>query len=206
MGAFAMDPFKFSWAICCSPWGAMGLFYAWEGTLRYANGVARVNLLLNRVSPWMDVNSYLPFEGKVILRNKEAKEAFVRIPLWTHVDKVACNINGKTVQPEWFGRYLHIENLKSDDVVTIEFPMEQWTERWTTDETLLSGMPGWPGKVTRNYTFKGNTLVEISPPVPTWPLDKGNWWLYQNRAGKYRFTKAPLNEVTRFVTPRCLRW
>jgi len=67
-------------------------------------------------------------------------------------------------------------------VVTIEFPMKQRTERWTTDETILSGMPGWPGKVTRNFTFKGNTLVEISPPVPTWPLDQGNWWLYQNRA------------------------
>ncbi|MBI4531458.1 MAG: hypothetical protein HY709_08025, partial [Candidatus Latescibacteria bacterium] len=52
--------------LCCSPHGSMGLFYAWEGSLRYAAGVAYVNLLLNRASPWMDVDSYLPYQGKVV--------------------------------------------------------------------------------------------------------------------------------------------
>jgi len=206
MGAFAMDPFKFTWALCCSPWGAMGLFYAWEGALRYVNGIVRVNLLLNRASPWMDVHSYLPYEGKVVLINKSAREAFVRIPLWVRNTEVSCRINGKTVSQEWFGRYLHIDGLKGDNVVTIEFPMEERVERWTTDETVLPITPGWPGKVTRNYRFKGNTLVQVSPALPTWPLDQGEWWLYRNRASKYQLSKAPESEVKRFATSLCLRW
>ena len=206
MGAFAMDPLKFSWALCCSPWGAIGMFYAWHGTLRYANGIARVNLLLNRASPWMDIDSYLPFEGKVVLRNKAAREAFVRIPLWVEKKSVSYHLDGKVGTPEWFGNYLRIEGLKAGDTVTIEFPVAERTERWTTDETLSAEMPGWPGKATRNFRFRGNTLVEISPPVPTWPNNKGNWWLYQGRAQKYQVSKAPMIEVKRFSTPLSFKW
>ena len=206
MGAFAADQFKSYWALCCSPWGAMGMFYAWEGTLRYADGTARINLLLNRASPCMDVDSYLPYEGKVVLRNKTAREVLVRIPLWIDKKAVGCRLGSKTKSPEWIGNYLRIQGLKAGDVVTIEFPVAERTERWTTDETIVAFLPGWPGKVTRNFRFRGNTLVEITPPVPTWPLNKGNWWLYQDRARKYRASKASMIEVTRFTTPLSLRW
>ncbi|MRR32874.1 hypothetical protein EG834_21650, partial [bacterium] len=39
-GAFSSSIFKNSWAMCCSPHGSMGLFYAWDGTLRYSDGTA----------------------------------------------------------------------------------------------------------------------------------------------------------------------
>ena len=38
------------------------------------DGHAQVNLLLNRASPWLDVDSYLPYEGKVVIHNKTAQE------------------------------------------------------------------------------------------------------------------------------------
>lgn len=56
--------------------------------LRRDIGVAQVNLLLNRAFPWMDIDSHLPYEGKVVLRNKAAQEAFVRIPLWADEEAV----------------------------------------------------------------------------------------------------------------------
>ncbi len=74
------------------------------------------------------------------------------------------------------------------------------------DETLSAEMPGWPGKATRNFRFRGNTLCEISPPVPTWPDNKGNWWLYQGRAQKYQVSNAPMIEVKRFSTPLSFKW
>lgn len=206
MGAFSMDPFKTAWALCCSPWGVKGLYYAWEGTLRYAHGVARINLLLNRASPWVDIDSFIPYEGKVVLRNKVAREAFVRIPLWVDKKTVGCEMGGKRVSPEWFGRYLRIEHLKAGDMVTIEFPMEERTELRATEETLLDGLPGWPGNVTRTFVFKGNTLTKISPPISSWPLNQEDWYLYQGRAQKYRADHAPMIEVKRFVTPLHLEW
>lgn len=206
MGAFSVDPFKSSWALCCSPWGVMGLYYAWEGTLRYAHGVARINLLLNRSSPWLDIDSHLPYEGKVMLRNKAAREAFVRIPLWVDAKAVGCELGGRKVSAKWFGRYLHIEHLKAGDIVTIAFPICERTELRTTDESLLAERPGWPGKVTRALVYKGNTLISITPPIPGYPLKQQEWHLYQGRAQKYRAGKAPAIEVERFVTPLHLQW
>ena len=37
VGAYSnhVAPYKTSTSLCCSPHGNMGLFYAWDGTLRY---------------------------------------------------------------------------------------------------------------------------------------------------------------------------
>ncbi len=201
IGAFSIQypPYKTGWALCCSPQGNMGLFYAWNGTLRYADGVARINLLLNRASPWMDIDSSIPYEGKVVLRNKTAREAFVRIPLYVNKSTVNCRIGDRMVRPEWFGRYLRIENLKAGDVVTIEFPLEEWIERWTAppNANYTSHLPG--GTI---YTckFRGNTLIELSPPLLP------GTWLYQGRAEKYKAAKAPMKKVTRYVSPGLIKW
>ena len=59
------------------------------------DGVAQVNLLLNRASPWLDVDSCLPYEGKVVIRNKTAKRLYVRIPLWVNKREVQCHVKGR---------------------------------------------------------------------------------------------------------------
>ena len=100
MGAFAGDPFKKVWGECCATHGNMGLFYAWDAALRRLdNGVIQVNLLLNRASPWLDVESYLPYEGKVVLRNKTAREVWVRLPLWVEKSSVKTSLADRPVKP-----------------------------------------------------------------------------------------------------------
>ncbi|MBI2843827.1 MAG: AGE family epimerase/isomerase [Armatimonadetes bacterium] len=203
MGGFTMSylPYKTGWALCCSPWGNKGIFYAWDATLRYADGVARVNLLLNRASPWMDIDSYIPYEGKVVLRNKKSKEVFVRIPLYAEKNTVVCRIGDRKVKPEWFGRYLVIKNLKAGDVVTIEFPLEEKIERWTSPPPAY----GWPtlplpSGVIYTCRFKGNALIEISPAL--WPGTR----LYEDRPAKYKSANAPMKKVTRYVSPIVIDW
>ena len=41
-----------------------------------------MNLLLNRASPWVDIDSSLPYEGLVRIRNKVADTVAVRVPGW----------------------------------------------------------------------------------------------------------------------------
>ncbi len=201
VGGYANNdlPFKNSSGLCCCPHGNMGLFYAWDGTLRYSEGRAQVNLLLNRASPWMDIDSYIPYEGKVVLRNKTAREALVRIPLYVNMSAVECRIGDRKVQPEWFGRYLRLGHLKAGDVVTIEFPVEETIEHWTAPPQGPYLLP-LPGGTRYTCKFKGNTLIEISPP-----LAPGSW-LYQQRPQQYRAGQAPIKKVTRFVSPLVLRW
>lgn len=50
--------------------------------LEYDAGKLSVNLLLNRASPWADVDSYIPFEGQADVRIKQACELQVHIPEW----------------------------------------------------------------------------------------------------------------------------
>jgi hypothetical protein len=209
VGAFSnhMMPYKHSTSMCCSSRGEMGLFYVWDGMLQYSEGVAQVNLLLNRASPWIDVDSYLPYEGKVVLKNKGAKTVYVRIPMWVNRTKVSCKVNEKPVPLNWFGNYLYMENLKPKDVLTIEFPMEERIEQWSVAKAYNPNVanPGshvlWVGE-GRTFTcrFRGNTLVEITPD-----LSPGSW-VYKDRPAKYSIKKAPMRKVLRYVSPAVLKW
>ena len=203
MGSFSSSraPLKVNSGMCCCTHGNMGTFYAWDGALRHSNGIARVNLLLNRASPWLDVESCLPFEGKVTLRNKSAREIWARMPLWVVDSLVACRVGDKTARPDRFGRYLRFDHVRSGQAVTIEFPLEERTEHWTAPSQGPPFLMELPKAGTRfTMKFRGNTLVELSPP-----LAPGSW-LYQQRPALYRVRQAPLKEVERYVTPFQLRW
>jgi len=191
MGAIGAGPMKKNWGLCCCSHGNMGLFYAWDGALRYADGVARVNLLLNRASPWLDVDSYLPYEGKVVLKNKQAQEIFLRIPLWLEKKRVECSVDGRSVRPDWFGRYVRLRSLKGRKAITLEFPVEERTEKWTKGD-----------KVDYLLKLKANTVVEIKPEL----LSPGVCPLYAGRGEKYRGNEARRRTVERFATPFVLRW
>jgi len=199
IGGFAMWSSKSRVGLCCGTHGNMGLFYAWEGALRYLDGTARVNLLLNRASQWLDIHSYLPYESKVVIRNKTARELFVRIPLWADRGEVTCLNNGLNTQTAWFGNYLRINDLRPGDEVTIEFPMVETTERWTVHQVQ------WPGnrigeQVTHTCHFRGNTLIEMTPGLSS------DSPLYTGRKTQFSKDETPMKTVTRYASPVSLRW
>jgi hypothetical protein len=136
---------------CCTTNGSTGLYYAWEAIVRCKDDVAQINLLLNRASPWLDVDSYLPYEGKVVVKNKTAKKILLRIPLWVDKKAVEAHVDGTSVKPFWINNYLFFDNVKAKAQITVTFPMVETTEKYT-----LYG---------KEYTchFKGNTLIDISP-------------------------------------------
>jgi hypothetical protein len=195
IGGYAGSPDKTSFALCCSARGNMGLFYAWDGTVRHQDGTAQINLLLNRASPWLDIDSYLPYEGKVVVRNKTAREVFVRIPLWVDRKAVRCTVGPKEASNRWFDNRLRFTELRPGDVLTIRFPMVEKTEEWVVPR--IAGDKG-PEMQVHTCKFKGNTLAEISPPlVPGSPLYQRSYFLKN---------EAPMKKVTRFVSPLTLKW
>jgi hypothetical protein len=204
IGGFSANHLKDAWMGCCSPHGLMGLFYAWDGTLRYSDGIARVNLLLNRASPWLDVDSYLPYEGKVVLKNKQARAAVIRLPLWVDKAAVVCNIGGTPANPEWSGQYARIDHLQPGDNIIISFPMVEWTERLTAPrmERTNEIHPASPKPAEAEpttVTLRGNTIVNLSKPLL-------NTTLFMGRTEKYASNRAPIIKVERFITPLNLKW
>ena len=174
---------------CCSGNLTNALYYAWESITRYKDGVARVNLLLNRASPWLDIDSHLPYEGKVVIKNKRARKMTVRIPRWVDKRAVECAINQTETDMFWVGNTLVFDGLQEKDVVTIEFPMVEQTVKYTH-----------PFDKEYTITFKGNTVVDISPREtnPTaYPI-----YLRDH----YKRDKAPMKKVTHYVSPVVLNW
>jgi hypothetical protein len=138
---------------CCTGNAARNLYWVWDSILTRENDEVRVNLLLNRASPWLDVHSYLPNRGKVVLKIKQAEAVSVRIPEWTDHDKVTCQVNGAERSFSRSGSYIRVGALSADDTVTVEFPM--------VEKTLFELIGDIPYKVT----MRGNTVVDMESTV-----------------------------------------
>jgi hypothetical protein len=202
-------PQALRWTICCSGNCFPALYGAWEGIARYNGGVAQVNLLLNRASPWLDIDSYLPYEGKVVIRNKSAAKLFVRIPRWVDEDTVRVEVNGKRRERFWVGRYLFLEGVRAGDQIRIDFPMvesqETYTLKWKAEDVWMeSTNPGndWKAHDSPDrFTFhlKGNTVVDVTPRTqgPGYPL-----YVRDQLKG----TTAPMKQVMRYVSPVVVKW
>ena len=186
-------------------------FYAvWESIVRCQNGVARINLLLNRASPWLDVDSYLPYEGRVVIRNKTADTMAVRIPAWVDRGQVGCTVDGKDAVVQWLGNYVLLQGLNHQAVVTIYFSMKE-----TTEEYYLTGFSGdWQWYQKKNelphyvFTFKGNTCIKAEFPnrdkFQVMGADREGYHLFQR--DHFKAAKAPMKSATRYVAPRPERY
>lgn len=174
---------------CCAGNGTQALYYAWESAVRYKDGDAWVNLWFNRATPWLDVDSYMPYEGKVVIKNKKAKRLSVRVPGWANKRAVRSHINEQPASPLWVGNYLVFDGLAEKDVVTVAFPMVTETVKYT--------MP-----FDREYTlsFKGNTLIDISPR----DTNPTGYPIYLR--DHYKKATAPMRKVNRYVSDVIMEW
>lgn len=55
----------------------------WDSIVRREGDEVKVELLLNWASQWLDVNSYLSMEGRIVLKIKDAPVLAVRMPEWS---------------------------------------------------------------------------------------------------------------------------
>ena len=186
---------------CCAANGATGLYYAWHGITRFDSGVATVNLFLNRASTWMDVDSYLPYEGKVVLLNKKAHTALVRIPGWIESEAIQCFINGEAVRPGRSGSYLVFQNLDAADTIRLEFPVHERMDSYTLGVDLpddeIVERQNYKGK-EYTVTFRGSTVVDIEPR----DTRAGRYPLY--RRDHLKAGQAPIRRVKRFAADKII--
>ena len=182
---------------CCSGNAPWGLYAAWEGTVRCEDGQnAEVNLLLNHASPWLDVESWLPYEGKVAIRNKTARRISVRPSSWIDRRGLRCDVDGTERDPVRVGPYLLFDDLRPGSIVTMQFPVPEET----TDYTWMARH--WRSEAKVKCTFRGSTLVDISPRDDA----LGSYPIYQRDHLKAA-GPAPMRTVDRYVSERrATRW
>ncbi|MDO8589305.1 MAG: hypothetical protein Q7T82_19960 [Armatimonadota bacterium] len=114
---------------CCSGNCSRALYYVWESIVRRDNGRLKVNLLLNRTSPWADIDSHVPHAGRVDIKIKKPVGSLqVRMNDWIEKDKVKCAVNGRPLPYTWQGAYLTTGPLKPRDEIVLSFPIRERSE------------------------------------------------------------------------------
>jgi hypothetical protein len=146
--------------------------------IRFSGGTLSINLLLNRASPWADVDSYIPYEGRVDVRMKQTCDLEIRIPEWVEQEEISCVVDETPIELAFRGRYAQVGRVEGGGLVTLTFPISE-----RTVETTIGDVP---------YTLiiKGNDVVSIDPP--------GKWCPLYQRA-HYRENQARWVERERFV-------
>ncbi|WNS46663.1 hypothetical protein [Paenibacillus sp. MMS20-IR301] len=168
--------------ICCLGSGTRGLFMGWSNTVTEHNGTVSVNFLLNRGSKWLDVHSYLPHEGKLVLNiHADLPRLLVRIPEWAGFTKIRYTrrLGGAVTEghgreaSRWVNRcFLLLDAAAAGETITITFPLSSRTTLETAvDQSFVT-------------EWLGDDVVSITPQGKTKPL-------YTSRVV---LDKAPLKE------------
>ena len=175
---------------CCTANGSRALYTAWEGITRFSNGVATVNLLLNRAAPWMDIHSYLPFQGKVAIHNKQARAVQVRLPRWIDVAQLACYVNDKAIGLHRVGNNILFDHLAGGEKIRVEFSVPETTEQYTICGTRYT------------VSLRGNTVVDITPRESDDEAAESKYAFFQRE--HLKSGGAPMHKVKRFIASQVL--
>ena len=150
---------------CCTGNGAQALYWAWEAITRRSGTTAEVNLWLNRRSPWLDVSSWLPYSGRLVIENKGMERVAVRIPAWARRSEVRCSIDGQEARPDWVGDRILFASLKGGESLTIEAPVRTERAHYTLANLNARAFGfGQQGADEYDCEFKANTVLSVGTP------------------------------------------
>jgi hypothetical protein len=194
IGGRVQEPMMMS---CCTANANQAFYYAWEAIVRHDSGQAVINLLLSRFSPWLDIASYLPFQGKVVIKNKTARRISVRIPPWVPRRALRCAVDGRPAVPDWIGRCAQFTGLRGGEVLTLEFPLKK-----ETLNLALSSVNG-ADVVKLRAEFKGSTCLSTVSVDENF-VEPVGCKLF-NRP-EYQADQAPMRNVHHRVVQKPIRW
>jgi DUF1680 family protein len=189
VGAFAGWPSANDWgsgmALCCTGNATRALYYVWEHMVGWRDGELCVNLLLNRPSPWADVDSHLPNRGRVDVHLKRPCRLRIRLPSWVAPADVRCTVNGADRRIGWNGRYAVVGSVVPGDTASLAFPIAEHAAEAEVE-----------GRSCR-FSWRGHDVVAVDPPGELIPF-------YQR--DHLRGEDARWRRARRFVSAETLEW
>ncbi|HID95791.1 MAG TPA: hypothetical protein EYP53_07020 [Candidatus Latescibacteria bacterium] len=143
---------------CCSPHMNKGFYLAWSHIITRKPGQLQVNLSLNFNSPWLEICSFRPYQGKIEVILKEDAVLSVRVPDWVDKWKVKVSANGTQVPFGWMGDYVQLGGVRNGQKVTVEYPLRQ---EWIREDV---------GTASFDFKWRGDTVVEVKPKGMVIPI------------------------------------
>jgi len=143
---------------CCLGSGIRGCYLVWDSAIEKRDGEVRVHLSFSRNSPWVEVVSYRPYQGRVDVLAHETTPLAIRIPPWVNKKDIRLSVGGKPVavklSPEG---YVKLKKVRKGKWVRLEYPLRQ-----VTIEEKVNG---------ENFKarWRGDTVVELTPRGKLYP-------------------------------------
>jgi len=190
---------------CCTANGNQGFYYAWEAAIRHDSGTSTVNLFYTRFTPWMDMVSYLPYEGKVTIANKQSKTICIRIPGWVRLSGVCVKVNGNAVTPVYTGRYVLLSWLIGNESIEITFPQPKRSLSITLPDY---NQRRWQGRTRIEANLIGSTCVGFNTQADIRGTEPAMIKLYEHPGHYENFRTGTLvmKEADAYVAPKIIKW
>ena len=203
---------------CCLGNAGRAIYAGFQSIVSKQGDMYKVNLPINRSTKQLDVDSYLPWEGKVVVNVKEPVKLAVRMPEFVSLENVVAKVNGQQVDRSgyWTGRYVDFR-CEVGDSVELLFPVPEYSQEFalpgrpdlvlkhsvvdedsgggldvprSTKETPAAAVDEIMKPVRYKLTYRGNTVVDIAPKGTIYPLYERD----QMRRGQ-----APMAPYNRYV-------
>jgi hypothetical protein len=189
---------------CCTGNGSQALYYAWDGIVRQSGDGADVNLWLNRRTPWLDVWSWLPYAGKLVVQNRGMRRLSIRAPGWAAHGAMRCQVDGHDVTPAWSGNRILFNGLAGNEEITLTVPVALEKTQYTMAN--LNHREGHSAPDHYDCEFKGNTVISVGDAGLHPGGQQRDWYRLFHRE-QYRADEAPLKPMTAYVHPdKVIRW
>ena len=203
---------------CCLGNAGRAIYTGFQSIVTKEGDIHRINLLINRSTKELDIDSYLPWEGKVVITVKEPVRLAVRMPEFVRLENVVAKVNGQQVDRSgnWTGRYVDFR-CEAGDSVELLFAVPECSQEFglpgradlvlkhsvvdknsgggldvprSTKETPAATVAEIMKPVHYKLTYRGNTVVDIEPKGTIYPL-------YER--AQMRRGQAPMARYNRYV-------
>jgi hypothetical protein len=130
-----------------------------------------VNLLIDRCARSVEVESRLPFAGRVQLRTLAPRSLTIRIPGWVGRNSMTVTIGKRQLRARMAGNFLVLPRLRAKETVAIEFDLPRHAETYeleaydTSSTAVFDAEAQYPHQGQRRYTldFVASAAVKIEP-------------------------------------------
>ena len=146
---------------CCADATVRAAYAIWNESVTGDAKEVRVNLAFNHQSDLVDVVSCLPHRGELNVFVKNADRVLVRVPEWAQHEEVKAYVDKESIPVGWQDSYVVFPDVAKGQQLTVTYPLRV---------AKITETPGGLDGTKYSETWRGDTIVDISPPGKWIPL------------------------------------
>lgn len=147
---------------CCLGAGIRGCYLVWNSAVEKKADTVYVNMSFSRNSPWIELISYQPYEGRTDVIVHDAEKIMVRVPSWVNKENIKISINDTQICADYEDIFIKLSGLKQNDYIKIHYPL-----RYAIIQESVNG-------ADYAVEWKGDTVVGIEPKGEIYPIFERN--------------------------------